>query len=298
MANENIDEIIRKNESLQKSLSEKEKELARYRSEIKKLNAQLRELIIQINQEIKMSQVIQKTLVPTELPNIPGFDFSTKFIASLVTGGDYFDLFEHDDKFRFGVVLSCASGYGMSALFLSVLMKLSGQIEARRGTPANHALNSIIQELLPSLQPNDSADVFYGVVDRRTFELSYCLVGDVLALHQHATKSDIVKLEKSAPAIATGFQQTLDNKIVNLNARDRIVVCSKGVFQAPNNRGEQFGVKQVEDIMFEKKNSSVHEVRNEILYQVERWTGKTEPDRDLTVVVIEVKERILKLARV
>lgn len=292
-----IDEIKKKNEALQTALTEKEQELGRYKSEISKLNVQLRDLINQINQELKMAQRIQKSLVPTEIPNIPGFDFSTKFIASMVAGGDYFDLFEHDDKFRFGIVMSCASGYGMSALFLSVLMKLSGQIEARKGTTPSEALSAMIKELLQSIQGQDTADVFYGVVDRRTFDMSYCLAGDLVVLHQTSAQSSIVKIKPTASEISKTFHEDLQTHSINLNAKDRLVVCSKGIFQAKNQSGEAFGTKRIEDILFEKRSSSVHEVRNEVLYRVERWTGLSEPDRDQTLLVIEVKDRILKLAR-
>ncbi len=291
------DDIQKKNELLQRSLSEKEQELQTYKNEISKLNVQLRDLISQIGQELKMSQLIQKTLVPTEIPNIPGFDFSTKFIASMVAGGDYFDLFEHDDKFRFGIVLSCASGYGMSALFLSVLMKLSAQIEARKATSPSESLAALIKELLPSVQDNDTVDVFYGVVDRRTFDLSYCLAGDLAVLHQNSSQSNVLQLKNISPEISKNFHGELKTKSISLSAKDRLVIGSKGIFQAQNPKGDIFGIKRLEDILFLKKNSSVHDVRNEILYQIEQWTNKSEPDRDQTLLVIEVKDRILKLAR-
>ncbi|MEM7646417.1 MAG: hypothetical protein AAF203_05870, partial [Pseudomonadota bacterium] len=107
---------------LEAELKKKDQDLGIYRQELGQANAALEQLIVKVNDQLQQSHRIQKFLVPTEFPNIQGFEFSTKFSSSAVAGGDYFDIFEHFDKMRFGLFLSSASGYGMSALFLSVLM--------------------------------------------------------------------------------------------------------------------------------------------------------------------------------
>lgn len=280
----------KKTEQLEKRLAESEAELQSYKAEITKLNTQLRELIQQISIEIKLANVIQKTLVPTEIPNIPGFEFSTKYIASFLSGGDYFDIFEHDDRFKFGVIMACSSGHGMSALFLSVLMKLAGPMEARKGSNPAQAILSIAKELIPNVQLNDTADIFYGVVDRKTYDLEYTLLGDVTALLFTNAEQGIVRLKSMSPCLDSSFKFELNSERIALNARDRLVIASKGVFDA-------IGVKRIEDCIFSKKDTSVHELRNEILFQVEQKTGKSEPDRDQTVIVVEVKDKVIKLAR-
>jgi hypothetical protein len=41
----------------------------------------------------------------------------------------------------------------------------------------------------------------------------------------------------------------------------------------------------------------VHDLRNEILYQVERFAQGKDIPQDATVVVCEVKDRVIKLAK-
>ncbi|MBO9667523.1 MAG: sigmaB regulation protein RsbU, partial [Bdellovibrio sp.] len=98
---------------LEHELAVKEAELHRYRLELTKANTALEKMILQINQELKMAQTLQKYLSPTELPNIQGFEFSTKFLAGTRSGGDYFDIFEHEDKLKFGILISSATGYSL-----------------------------------------------------------------------------------------------------------------------------------------------------------------------------------------
>ncbi|HEY8271717.1 MAG TPA: sigmaB regulation protein RsbU, partial [Pseudobdellovibrionaceae bacterium] len=128
-----IDSLKERIQELELELVGKDKELLKYRQELGKVNVSLEHLIAQISEEIRMAGLIQRMLSPTQLPNISGFECSTKYLPGERFGGDYFDIFEHEDKLKFGIVVASSSGYTMSALFLSVLIKISSQIEARRG---------------------------------------------------------------------------------------------------------------------------------------------------------------------
>lgn len=282
---------------LEAELADREQDLAVFREELAKANAQLEKFIKQIGQELKMASLIQKALVPTEFPNIPGFEFSTKFTPSPISGGDYFDIFEHEDKFRFGIVLANSSGYSMSALFLSVLLKMTGQMEARKGTPPNMILERMAKELVPAVQAADLANVFYAVVDRRNFELTYSGAGRVIGLLQSYASGKLQRMEWSTPAFQQGFTAPISVANYALGARDRLILCSEGVIRALNQSGEAFGEERLFKTVLAAPRLGVHDLRNEIFYQVEKFAQGRDLPQDLTVVVIEVKDRVIKLAK-
>ena len=282
---------------LELELSERERDLAIFRNELTKANQQLEKFITQIAQELQMAHLIQKALVPTEFPNIPGFEFSTKFIPSSISGGDYFDVFEHDDRFRFGIVLANSSGYTMSALFLSVLLKMTGQIEARRGSPPDKILDLMAKELVPNIQNNDLANVLYAVIDRRSFEMQISGVGRYNALLLSYGDNRLQRLENGVPPFQKGFKDSFKMTTVSLNPRDRLVLCTEGLIRAQNLKGEQFGEERLYKTVLAAPRLGVHELRNEILYQVEKFAQGKEPPQDMTLIVTEVKDRVIKLAK-
>src|SRR5262245_16144647 len=106
------DQLRQRIAQLEREVKDRETDLSRFREELIKANRRIEQMIDAFNQELKVAHAIHRSLVPTEFPNIPGFEFSTKFLPSAKAGGDYFDFFEHQDKFRFGIVLSSASAYG------------------------------------------------------------------------------------------------------------------------------------------------------------------------------------------
>lgn len=282
---------------LEAELGDREKDLAVFRQELAKANSHLERFIKQIGQELKMASLIQKALVPTEFPNIPGFEFSTKFTPSPISGGDYFDIFEHEDKFRFGIVVASSSGYSMSALFLSVLLKMTGQLEARKGTPPDRILELMAKELVPTIQSADQAQVFYAVIDRRSFEMTYSGAGRLICLLYSYSAAKLQRLEWNAPPFQQGFHANLSSATLSLGPRDRIILCSDGVIQALNPKGEAFGEERLYKTVLAAPRLGVHDLRNEIFFQLERFTEGRDLPNDVTVVVTEVKDRVIKLAK-
>ncbi len=284
-------------QDLETDLAVKEKELARYRHELGKANASLENLIGQVSEEIRLAGLIQKMLSPTELRNISGFDVSTKYLPGDRFGGDYFDIFEHEDKLKFGIVIASSSGYTMSALFLSVLIKISSQIEAKKGLEPHKMVELLAKELVPNISNTDRASLFYGVVDRRTYELSYCSLGRVEACLQIYGDSALQTLEACGPALSKDFNtQPLSMKI-QLNSRDRLVLGTEGLVAAQNPDGQMWSGEGLREAIRMAPRLGVHELRNEILHQNERFTERANPLRDQIVIVMEVKDRVIKLAK-
>lgn len=290
-------DLIKRIQELEAEVSRKDQDLKIYKDELSQANTELERLIVQVHDQLQQSVKIQKFLVPTEFPNIPGFEFSTKFSSSSVSGGDYFDIFEHFDKMRFGLFLSSASGYGMSALFLSVLMKMTYEIEDSKGKTPSSVLTDIFQEMQDQSRPEDESAIFYGVFDRRKFQMNYCNVGQTLAIHYQAAQNRIELLPGSPQGFSTQrslADYDLNHQVVDLDPKDKLIFCSTGFLALQDGRGNHWGIDEILSIIKQSVQKDVHELRNEIFYQALKFS-KDQP-KDLTVIVTEVKERIMKLA--
>lgn len=291
------EQLIERVAELEAEVQERQLDLKRFRDELGKANQRLEVMIEQLHQEVKLAHVIQKALVPTEFPHIAGFEFSTKFFPSHVSGGDYFDIFEHDDRARFGVIVSSASGHAMSALLLSVLLKMTGQLEARRGSDPHQVLSDIQDQLKDNMTAGDQADIFYSLVDRRNFEMKYVRAGNIIALHQNSSNGEVQALDSGLGPLGPDFVAPLQSGVVALNPRDRVVLCTRGVIEARNQKGEAYGMERVTRSFLSGPRRGVHELRNHILFEVHKFAQGSEPIRDQTLVVLEVKDKVIKLAK-
>lgn len=283
---------------LEKELELKNKDLEVYRKELVKANEQLENLVIHIHSQLKKALEIQRQVVPTEFPNIPGFEFSTKFMASSLTGGDYFDIFEHRDRMQFGMLMSSSSGYSISALFLSVFMKFTfqGRQEIGAYTPQN-MLKSLKEEMLPTMGEKDRFHCFYGVMNRRHLRLDYVNLGGVVALQYIHSTQALKRLQFNNPPVDSHSQLdsiTIDS--IDFEPKDKLILCSPGLFKVTNPDGEFFGEERFYSIVKKSAQSDVHNMRNEVFFQVQQFAKTKSLPQDLTVIVVETKERVLKLA--
>jgi sigma-B regulation protein RsbU (phosphoserine phosphatase) len=247
--------------------------------------------------ELKLATLIQRSLVPTEFPSIPGFEFSTKFVASSLTGGDYYDIFELEDKMRFGFILANCSGHGMASVFLSVLLKLTTQIEARRGMNPDEVLKHMTGEIQKNLKAADQANVFYGVVDRRRYVLNFARAGKVLSYLYKYADDKIIRLETDDGPIGKDSSGQFKAEEISLDPRDKLILASEGIIKALNEDHEAFGEDRFFETILKDPRAGCHDLRNEIFFQVSKFVDHREYIQDLTVLVMEVKDKVIKLRK-
>lgn len=289
MAENESQELKTKIAELEHQLKNKNDEVMIYRQELIKFSKQLDQLMSSVSVDMKFLAEIQKVLAPTHLPNIPGFEVSRKFVFGSKSGGDYFDFFEFEDKFRFGMMVASSSGYAMSAIFLSFILKFSHALQAKKGTPPEQILQRVGDELKAAAAPLDLTHAFYAVIDRRDYSLRFCSVGKILGFYI-APNKPISILKSSVSPFGQQFDEILTSAQIELEADSRLCVVTDGL-------SDVLGIERITQILSENSKTSVHDLRNELLFQAQQKTGLAEPLRDQTVVVIEVAGRVIKLAK-
>lgn len=294
---DDIFELKQQIEDLQKELANREEDLENYRTELSKANIKLESLMGNISRDIKLLAKVQKKLVPTKFPHIKGFEFSTKFVPSAVSGGDYLDIFEHSDQLKFSLVMTSASGYSLSALLLSSLLGLNDLIDKKPKSTSGEILSQVIDEVEPMADTNEVADMFYAIINRRTLELEYTLLGDVLVFVLRHGTSNLEVLEATGSVFdKTQAREPMTSESVKLQAKDRIIICSRGVVQAENLEEEIFSVERLVRILKSSGMGGVHDLRNEIMFQIQQFSQGAQPPRDQSVIISEVSEGVLSLA--
>ena len=72
--------------------------------------------------ELKIAREIQKGLLPSQLPDVPGFEIAAANFSSKQVGGDYYDFSMGEDN-TLNVAFGDATGHGMLAGTIVTLMK-------------------------------------------------------------------------------------------------------------------------------------------------------------------------------
>ena len=289
MKTDDNSELKKKIAALEAELKKKDSEIIVYRQELVKISQKLDAFMSQIGNDVKILSEVHKSIVPTEIPKIPGFEISRKFFYGSKFGGDYFDIFEHENKLKFGILVASSSGYAMSALFLSLIMKVSNVLEARKGNSPDKILQQIAEEVKKTAASKDTTSVFYGVIDRKDYTLKFCSAGKMDGYYQ-APQKPIQILKSTNSAFGQQFSEKLTLASIELEPKSKICIVSEGL-------SEILGAESIVKIMTDNAKNGVHDLRNELLFQAQRKSKLDEPLRDQTVIVVEVKNQVIKLAK-
>ena len=287
------DELKEYIELLKKQLDFKTQDLSQFKSRLSQAHEKMIQLSQNLEDDIHALKTIQNLLMPSELPHIPGFKFSTKIVQGQKSGGDYFDIFNQNKKFRFGFLVSSCSSYGLSSLFLSVLLQWGAQFQDSR-ISVDKVFKVLAENLYASLKPSDVLHLFYAHMNRKTLQIDYGLVGDISVFH--IQKEGVSVLENSPPF---NRSQTLDilTKNLNLRAKETLLVCSPGVFSLSHHQtGELYSKQRVMSVVKEWNKSDVHDLRNRLFYDMQSFVKKEKFDTDVLVFVFHVKGETLHLA--
>ena len=77
-----------------------------------------------IMDELSVAREVQRGLMPTVLPDIPGVEFYSSYEPISQVGGDIYDIFHLTDNY-IGVFMGDVSGHGMAAAFVGAMVKMA-----------------------------------------------------------------------------------------------------------------------------------------------------------------------------
>lgn len=273
-------------EELRLELVQKTSAINVFKFELEKANETLIKLKQRLDQDYKSLSELFRLIVPTKIPKISGFQFSTQFKSGTDFYGDYFDVFEHKDKLKFGTLLCKSPSPSVSAVVLALLMKLSHEFEEKILVDPTESLSQLIGELKNfEILP----DLFLGYFNKRDFTFTYSGLGVVIGLHK-SSKNQVVSC----------FYEGQDNLVthkIKLDAGDSVILLTDGFFKSQNKDQKMLSVEElISALGTVPADANVHDLRHEILYVLDKHLQGGIPSHDTTLVIFSPDEPVLRLA--
>lgn len=285
MSKEN--ELLRQEcERLRLELVQKTSVISVFKTELEKANEALIHLKMKLQKDYESLSQLFKLIVPSKLPQISGFEFSTQFKAGKKVNGDYFDVFDHKDKLKFGTILSKSPNPSTSAIVLALVLKMGHDFEGEMSPDAYKILENLLLEIK---ETQFFPDLFLGYFNKRDFSYSFACHGDIKAFIKSAS-------DKTVTCILDG-NTGLKKSQLKLNGGDSVILMTNGFFLSPNENEQYLSSAQVMSVINAlPKNSNVHDIRHEILFAFDKHLSGKAQDHDTTLLVFSPDEPVLRLA--
>jgi sigma-B regulation protein RsbU (phosphoserine phosphatase) len=244
----------------------------------------------QLEQELELSQAVQRALLPQQMPSVPGVELAAFSRPAQIVGGDYFDFFGFQDGAQ-GLVIADVAGHGVSA---SLLMT-SLQTALRSLAPASRSPSQVIQRINHFYLHNANYPTFATLILGR-YEpveqiLTYCNAGHNPPAHWHRREKRLEWLRPTGPAIGIVEDSRYSTAAVRLSAGDALLFYTDGVTEATNLQDELFGSDRLAALVEQNSHLPAQELVYAVRQALTNFSGGKQLADDITLLALKAEDQ-------
>jgi phosphoserine phosphatase RsbU/P len=242
----------------------------------------------QLENELELSQVVQRALLPAHVPSIPSYDVAAFSRPAQIVTGDYFDFLPFEDG-SYGFVVGDVSGHGVSAGMLVASLQTVFHTLAPEVDSTVDVLKRINRLYVHNINFTTFVTLFFARLDPQARLFSYASAGHNPPLLYRSSTGESVWLKPTGPAIGLVDDFGFKCNNIQLSQGDILLLYTDGLVEALNAaQNEQFGYDRLLEIV--RQNAGVH--ANELIQKVRQalndFTQGALLDDDITLVALRV----------
>src|SRR5215469_7523419 len=237
-----------------------------------------------IQHELRVAQLIQKTLLPKDLPALPGWQVNAYYQAARQVGGDFYDFIYFDDG-RLGLVIGDVTDKGVPAALLMATTRSVLRAVAQRVAAPGQVLERVNEILHPDIPPKMFVTCLYALLDPGSGQLQFANAGHDLPYHRHTT-GEVTELRATGMPLGLMPGMHYEEKETRLAPGEIILFHSDGIVEAHNEHREMFGFPRLMRLVGEHEDGKT--LKEFILDDLAAFTGANwEQEDDITMVTLQ-----------
>ena len=242
----------------------------------------------QLEGELELSQVVQRSLLPQRIPSISGFDISAFSRPAQIVSGDYFDFLQFKDGTH-GLVVADVSGHGVSAGMLMSSLQMAFHTLASENSSPSEVLERINHIYLHNINFSTFVTIFFANFDPRSKVLSYANAGHNPPLVYRPSRKQDQWLMPTGAAVGLLEYFNVRPASIQLVAGDILLLYTDGVTEALNPQGdEQFGTERLAAVIRQNEHLPAEGLTGKIREALYEFTQGSLLVDDVTLVVSRV----------
>jgi serine phosphatase RsbU (regulator of sigma subunit) len=245
-----------------------------------------------IEQELKVARLIQQTLLPKALPELPGYDVAAYYQPAREVGGDFYDFLDLEDG-RMGFVVGDVTDKGVPAAIVMATTRTMLRAAAQRLFSPGEVLKRVNDVLVTDIPPNMFVTCLYAILDPAGGRLVYANAGHDLPYRRRAGRNEGAE-ELRATGMPLGLLPGMgyEEKEIVLEKGESVLFYSDGLVEAHDPIGDMFGFPRLQGLVGAHRSGGSSLV-GFLLSELARFTGEGwEQEDDITLVTLERSEEL------
>jgi len=247
-----------------------------------------------MQKEMQVAQEIQQMLLPSEFPDLEGYELASYYEAAREVGGDYYDFVEVD-KDTLGIVVADVSGKGVPGSLVMTMIRTALRTEARGLKDAAEVLSRVNDFVIGDMKKGMFVTVFYVIIDSKRRRLNYASAGhNPMILYRTTTKKTYYLNPRGFPIgiqlhEKDLFKKSIESDTIQLAEDDVLLMYTDGITEAMNNKRELFGEERLLKIFRDHGAMRVKPFVERIKEDILSFTEGFPQSDDITLVGIREK---------
>ncbi len=243
--------------------------------------------LVALEQELNVARHIQESILPPQIPSLPGLDMQVRYRPMNRVGGDLYDFYEIDDR-RLGVFVADVSGHGVPAALIAAMAKVAFAMQKPIARSASMVLSNMNETLTDKIG-RQLLTVSYVYFDLERRKLFHANAGHwPLLVWQKRTQT----LRQLKPdGVIMGWLTGIDypSLEIDLSPGDRILLYTDAILETRNKADELFGEERFHRLIRQKQELAAAEFADFLVKHLIAWSEQDNGlDDDLTLIVIDI----------
>jgi len=248
-----------------------------------------------LQSELEIAREVQNQLFPKNAPRLRGLEITGVCNPARMVSGDYYDFISLSDA-TLAFAIGDVAGKGISAALLMAAIQstMRTQLTARVPVAAGGAgtyphvspaeqVSQLNRQLYANTAPEKYATFFFGLYDDSSHVLTYTNGGHLPPMV--LSGSGVEMLDVTGTVVGAFPVARYDEKQARLDRGDMLVAYTDGIVEPENVYGEMFGEERLKDLLLRHAQSDPAELIARTMEAVVEWTGSTELQDDMTMVI-------------
>ena len=238
-----------------------------------------------IRAELSEAQNIQMGLLPTESPDLKGFDIAGMSVPATQVGGDFYDYLTVADGHT-AVAVADAAGKGLRGAMTAVLTNGMLYEVSRFESEAAVILSDLNTGLAPRMYGPSFIAINLAVLNEAEKRVDYANGGQPYPILKQGT--DIIEIENGDLPLGSMKRVEYESTAFDLNEGDFLIFHTDGLIEALNMEGEMYGTERlIASVSRIPDSFTAEETVRHLVDDAHVFVGEAEQYDDLTIVVIK-----------
>jgi serine phosphatase RsbU (regulator of sigma subunit) len=244
----------------------------------------------ELKRDCEAARNAQLKMLPSRLPEIPGYELAVHYEPSAVLGGDMYHFLEPGAGYT-GLLMGDVSGHGVeSAVIMSMALK-SFSVRSSGQTSPSAVMLKVNADLHRDLERGKFVSAFYAILHHESGMVRCARAGHTPGLLANAADGSLMLLEGSGGVLGIGdnmaFAKSLHEYQVVLPPGGLLLLYTDGITEAMSPDKREFGEQQLQEAVLYCAAFPTKDIVEYIVTLVREHLAGAPLSDDLTVLAVK-----------